>query len=144
MQKLMDGNYVDLSCTREGECVICNETKDTCHTYYTDAQRFTDNQDEAQQAFHGDGWLAVNICDQCYKRMLLEDDEETNELLEEENNLMEILKRLFNKELIQIEVNISPEHAPQGDGKWNVTHTYVTIGNEKFEFTGSVEIIEGV
>jgi hypothetical protein len=140
----MDDDYLDLETTREGECVICAHTKANSNVYFTDSQRITDDFKEANQAFAGGGWMSVDICDDCFRKLLLVDDEDTNKVIEEENDMLEILQRLFRKELIKVEVNISPEHAPQGDGKWNATNTYITIGDQTFEFQGSVEIIEGV
>ena len=65
------------------------------------------------------------------------------ELTKEEQHIADIIKKLFKSGHIQIEVNIIPQEAVYGSGRWNITKTYATIGNECITLgEGTVDIIE--
>ena len=60
----------------------------------------------------------------------------------EQKELKEALKQLFISGEVKILVNIEPQHAEAGDGRWNVTKTYVIIGEDVIECEGFVELCE--
>jgi hypothetical protein len=70
--------------------------------------------------------------------------EDKIELTKEELQIAEIISKLFQNNVITIEVSIEPEYAEKGDGRWNVTKTNVTILDNTFEFRGHVEIINTI
>ena len=67
------------------------------------------------------------------------------ELNEEALHIADIICRLFKSGHIKIGVNIEPEYAQCGDGRWNVTQSYAIVGGEYIKLDeGRVEIIDGI
>ena len=63
----------------------------------------------------------------------------------EEYHIANVIKKLFKSGYIQIEVNVVPEEAAYGNGRWNITKTYAKVGKECIELgEGTVDIIEGM
>lgn len=66
-------------------------------------------------------------------------------ITEKDKEFADTLLRLCQSGYITIGVNIEPEYAESGDGQWNVTRTYIKVGEEWTPLDiGRAEIIEGV
>jgi hypothetical protein len=69
--------------------------------------------------------------------------QEQIELNEYELRIADAISRLFKSGHIKIGVNVQPEYAEKGDGKWNITQSYAIIDSEYIKLEdGNVEIID--
>lgn len=67
------------------------------------------------------------------------------ELNDETLHIADVICRLFKSGHIKIGVNIEPEYAQAGSGRWNITKSYARVGDEYIELDeGRVEIIDGI
>jgi hypothetical protein len=76
-------------------------------------------------------------------RSLYDGAMEKLDLNEEELRIADAMCRLFKSGHIKIGVNVKPEYAEKGDGKWNITQSYAIINNEYIKLEeGNVELID--